>query len=234
MISKPANKEFLVVPALDTTSLEEAVALAGAVGSSSMVSGFKIGFSLGLAFGLPQVAARLKAVTDKPLIYDHQKAGTDIPDTGPLFARTLAAAGIDAAILFPQAGPATLKAWTDALRIHGLDVIVGGIMTHPAYVETEGGFIREDAIARTYRLALEDGVRSFVVPLTKPDAVRNLHTKVEFGDGCEFYSPGFGKQGGDHRGFDFIEKHHLIIGRSLLQADDPKEYLLALEPTLMR
>ena len=221
--------KYSIIPSLDVTDIEQATALARAVGDLEFVSAFKIGFSLGLTHGLPETVWRLREVTDRPLIYDHQKAATDIPDTGKLFARTLAGAGLDRAILFPQAGPRTLGAWIRALKDEGVGVIVGAIMTHPAYVASEGGYLLDGAMERIFALALEEGVTDFVIPLTKPDAVRTIHGRVGFGPECAFFSPGYGAQGGDPAPFDFVSTHHLIIGRSLLKAENPVDYIRNIE-----
>ncbi|MFH1530774.1 MAG: orotidine 5'-phosphate decarboxylase / HUMPS family protein [Pseudomonadota bacterium] len=214
-----------VIPALDVSDLDRVSAIAAAVGRHPGVYGFKVGFSLGLSHGLPVVVERIRAWSDKPVIYDHQKAGTDIPDTGGLFARTLADAGIDEGILFPQAGPATLAAWVDALQDAGLKVIVGGLMTHRAYQASEGGFLRDDGIMQIYRDAAARGVRSFVVPLTKPEAVRRIADEVDRAGDVEFYSPGYGSQGGDPGDLGFLARLNLIVGRSLLLAEDPAAYI---------
>jgi orotidine-5'-phosphate decarboxylase len=218
-----------IVPALDTPDLERAAALAQALGDHRLVYGYKVGFALGLAHGLPAVVAALRRFTTRPIIYDHQKAGTDIPDTGSLFAATLAHAGVNEAILFPQAGPATLAAWVDAAAAAGLKVIVGGLMTHAAYQVSEGGFLADEGILSMYRLAMDKGVRAFVVPLTKPEQVRRIMDVLRAGGRTELYSPGFGKQGGDPSLVGFLENLNLIVGRSLLAAPDPVGYVEELE-----
>ena len=147
-------KTWRLVPALDSPDLDRAADLVGALGQHPFVHGFKLGFALGLGWGLPRAVERLRALTDKPLIYDHQKAATDIPDTGGLFAQVMAQAGLDEVILFPQAGPRTLEAWALALKERDLKTIVGGVMTHPAYLACEGGFLGDDAPGRMYAAAV--------------------------------------------------------------------------------
>lgn len=217
------SKTYRLMPALDIMDLEQAVALAKAVGDLDFILGFKIGFTLGLTHGLPETVKRLRGVTDKALVYDHQKAGTDIPATGEQFADIMAGAGIDQAILFPQAGPVTNRAWIKGLVSRGVGVISGGLMTHPGYILSEGGYIGDDRVGAMYGLAREEGVTSFVVPLTRAAATRALFP----GDnrGLTFYSPGFGAQGGDPAGFDFIQDHCLIVGRSLLASADPRGWV---------
>jgi len=226
------DKQFQFIPALDTADLDVALQLVCRVAGRPSIYGFKLGFSLGLSSGLPETVRRIREWTDKPLIYDHQKAATDIPDTGALFANVLKTSGIDEAILFPHTGPHTLAAWTRALQERELKVIVGAVMTHPAYLVSEGGFIADEAAVSIYRQAAELGVSSFVVPLTKPEWVAKLATEVPFTDQQEFYSPGFGAQKGDPTQFPALKTHHLIIGRSLMNAPDPVQKLIQVEAEL--
>lgn len=219
------DKKLGLIPALDC-DLEKAVEIVAKVDAVEGVYGYKVGFVLGLGYGLPEVVRRIREKSKKPVIYDHQKAATDIPDTGAAFARTLAKAGIDEAILFPQAGPATLEAWTKALQAEKLKVIVGGVMTHAKYLASEGGFLQDDRILGAYAEASKLGVKAFVVPMTKPERVKEVAERLGPGD-WEFYSPGLGKQGGALSAFDFLKKHYAIVGRSLLEAQDPAAYLHA-------
>jgi orotidine-5'-phosphate decarboxylase len=209
------------MPSLDQVDLRAAIAVAKEIADHPFVSSFKIGFSLGLSEGLPSVVRAIRAITSKPIVYDHQKAGTDIPDTGPLFARVMANAGVTEAILFPQAGPTTLRAWVQALLDHGVTPVVGALMTHATYMESEGGFLRDAFVSDAFALASSLGVRRFVVPLTKPSAIEPL----TFPKDAIFYSPGFGAQGGDPSGFPKLREHHLISGRALFAAKDPRAYV---------
>lgn len=215
------EKEYRLIPALDTAELEPSLRVVRAVDACDFVYGYKIGFSLGLGYGLPEVVARIREISNKPIIYDHQKAATDIPDTGTLFADVMARAGINEVILFPHTGPRTLEAWVRAMQERSLKTIVGAVMTHPAYLVSEGGFIADDAALAIYRQAAALGVSAFVTPLTKPDVVARLAAEVPFTAEQEFYSPGLGAQGGDPTQYPALQKHYLIVGRSLLAAADP-------------
>jgi orotidine-5'-phosphate decarboxylase len=219
------DKKRMIIPALDVTELQQIETLISKVDRHDLVYGYKIGFSLGLSYGLPKVVETIRRLSSKPVIYDHQKAATDIPDTGKLFARVMKESRVDEVILFPQAGPATLEAWISALAEQELTTIVGGIMTHPRFVQSEGGFISDGGVVDMYRIAYEHGVRRFVVPLTKPQATAAVIREAGLDERCVFYSPGYGQQGGDPAAFAFLNTHYLIIGRSLLRADDPVAYL---------
>ncbi len=227
-------KRFGLMPALDLDDLETAVRAVARVEGLHAICGFKVGFSLGLGYGLPEVVRRIRSVTAKPVIYDHQKGGTDIPETGALFARAMKRAGVDAAILFPQAGPRTLAAWVGALAAEGVGCIVGGVMTHPGYLHSEGGYLDDAAVEGIYSHAVEAGVRSFVLPLTRPDAAARIVARSGIAAGWTCYSPGFGAQGGEPARFGFVSRHVLIVGRALLSADDPAGYVNRVAEELAR
>lgn len=193
------------------------------------IGGYKIGFALGLEYGLPYVVAQTKQYTSKPIIYDHQKAGTDIPDTGKTFARTMKRSGIDAVILFPQSGPETEKAWIDAAFEHDLGVIVGGLMTHQKYLRSEGGYIADEAILEIYLTAAALGVSDFVVPGNRLDDVRRIREALEDrGVSPTFYAPGFVVQGGSISDAAKVagEKWHAIVGRGIYEAADIRKAAL--------
>lgn len=190
------------------------------------VGGFKLGFALALSVGLPRAVEIARRYTEKPLIYDHQKAGTDIPDTGKAFAQICRAAGIDAVILFPQAGPETERAWIDFARGEDLEVIVGGLMTHKRYVRSEGGYIADEAVVEMYERAANLGVNDYVVPGNNPEAIRKIRAMLEREHSHPvFYSPGFVAQGGtlSEAVAAAGEHYHAIVGRAILGAPDMRK-----------
>jgi len=132
------------------------------------------------------------------LIYDHQKAGTDIPQLAPAFAEVCAQAGIQGVIVFPQAGPETEVAFIRSALQKGLFPIVGGEMTHPKYLASEGGFIRASAPTVMYKLAANESVSLFVVPGNKSETIRKYSELLSrMVDEPGFLMPGIGRQGGD-------------------------------------
>ena len=215
------------------------------------IGGYKIGFTLGLRYGLLGVVETARQFTDKPLIYDHQKAGTDIPETGKQFAEVCKKSGVDAVILFPQSGPVTAYEWIRAAQDQELGVIVGGEMTHPRYLEGDfsngeetdytkkfmglmdrdwTGFIRGGAPLDIYEFAAGMGVTNFVVPGNKPDKVRFYKNLVERCgvDEPVFYAPGFVAQGGDisETAEAAGDYWHAIVGRGIYTADDKRQAAL--------
>ncbi|MBU0661850.1 orotidine 5'-phosphate decarboxylase, partial [Candidatus Micrarchaeota archaeon] len=100
-----------IIPACDVATIEEFEKIVRETSDVKKIGGYKIGFELGLGYGLKALVDAARKHTQKPIIYDHQKAATDIPDVADKFARVCKGAGLDAVILFPMAGPETEKAW---------------------------------------------------------------------------------------------------------------------------
>jgi orotidine-5'-phosphate decarboxylase len=213
-----------VIPACDMSTIEEFDRLVRETSGIDGIGGYKIGFQLGLTYGLPKIAETARKYTDKPLIYDHQKAGTDIPDTGQKFMEVAKKAGMDAVILFPQSGPETERAWIYRAMDVGMKVIVGGVMTHPGYLASEGGFINDLGALSMYRIAARAGVTDFVVPGTKPEIIKLINDAIrEEGIGQPiFYAPGFGAQLGNFEEVRAVlgNNWHAIVGRAIVNAQN--------------
>lgn len=198
------------------------------------IAGYKLGFS-SLLGGLDKWVKTARKYTGKPLIYDHQKAGTDIPDTGKDFAKIMSKAGVDAAIIFPQAGPKTEWEWIHSLFEQGVEVIVGGHMTHQKYSVSEGGYIQDAGIIKMYQIAAKAGVNNFVMPGTKPDLIE-FYRKVVMDAVPEtnrefvpaIYSPGLVTQGGSiSEGAKRAGRRwYAIIGRGIYGSDDYRQAAL--------
>ena len=207
-----------VIPACDVATLDILKQLVSETSDVDGIGAYKVGFSLVIPFGLNTVLAAVREVTDLPVIYDHQKAATDIPDTGASFVQSCKRA--DAVILFPQSGPEVEKAWIEAAAEEELKVIIGGEMTHKAFLQSDGGFIADDAPSRIYKAASSLGVTDFVVPGNKPDKVREYRKLL--GEKAILYSPGFIAQGGSlgDSAKAAGNKWHAIVGRALYTAKD--------------
>ena len=116
-----------IIPACDFNSVDDLRTLLLATKDISEVSAYKVGFELGLSYSLSSIVDVVKRHTNKLVIYDHQKAGTDVYENIPdKFMDVMRNADVDAVILFPQAGPITLYEWINAGKVWNLDVIVGG------------------------------------------------------------------------------------------------------------
>lgn len=217
-----------VIVAGDVRSIEELEELVKETCDVKGIGGYKIGLVLALRYGLGPVVNTIRKYTSLPVIYDHQKGGTDIPKLGEKFAQVVAEAGIDGVILFPFGGTATERTWIKSCQEAGLTVIVGGHMTQKEFLASEGGFIANGAPARIYEIAVDFGVRNFVVPGNKIELVskyRQLLTR-DLGKGnFALWAPGFIAQGG------VITEYALaagpiwraIVGRAIHKSKDKKK-----------
>ena len=212
-----------VIPSCDVDSLEKLGKLVKTTCSVKGVGAYKIGFELVIPFGMKAVVKTIRKSTKLPIIYDHQKAGTDIPEMGEKFIK--ACKLVDAVILFPQAGPETEAAWIKAAQQAKMNVIIGGEMTHQAYLKEAGGFIDDNAPKRMYEIAASMGVVDFVIPGNKPEKsmeyVKIIKNKIK---NPAFYSPGLVSQGGkisDLAGK--LDSWHAIVGRAIYEAKDMKK-----------
>jgi orotidine-5'-phosphate decarboxylase len=189
-----------VIVSLDVPDLSAAASVLKDTSGISGISGYKLGFELALSSNFHSTLGMIrKLAPDAVLIYDHQKAGNDIPEMGVKFARQLKSLDFHAAILFPFAGPETQARWTNDCMEAGLRVIVGGIMTHPKFLVSEGGYIADSAPEQIFELACNQGVRDFVVPGTKVEWVKKLKNLLERRlkpGNFDLYAPGFITQGG--------------------------------------
>ena len=147
-----------IIIACDVDSLEKLGKLVKATCSVKGIGAYKIGFELVIPFGMNEVVKTIRKCTRLPIIYDHQKAGTDIPEMGGKFMK--ACKSVNTVILFPQAGPETEAAWIKAAQQAKMNVIIGGEMTHQAYLKEAGGFIDDNAPKRMYEIAASMGVTS--------------------------------------------------------------------------
>lgn len=224
-MKKLINEPRTIIPACDIEikKFEELIEVTSDI---DKVGGYKIGFSLALKYGLPEVVRIAHMYTQKPLIYDHQKGATDIPDIGKNFAKVVSESGINAVILFPQAGPETLRAWIKASEKVGLHVIIGGHMTHDAYTVSEGGFISDEGVERIYKESAMLGVTDFVVPGNQPDIIRKIKKILEDERISPiFYAPGFIDQGGKMSDASIAAgpQWHAIVGRAIYNSPDMRK-----------
>ncbi len=208
-----------IIPSCDFASLETLKTLIKSTSKIDGVGGYKIGFEICLKFGIEKVVDTIRKFSSLPIIYDHQKAATDIPEMGKRFAKICSVC--DAVILFPQSGPETEREWIRSAFEKKLGVIVGGEMTHKSYLKKDGGFISNDAVLKMYSIAIEEGVKDFVVPGNKPEKIKRYKKFfLENGVNPILYSPGFFVQGGIVK--EAIKSaennYHAIIGRGIYEA----------------
>jgi len=223
-MQKLIEQQKSVIPACDVAELEKLEELATATADVPGIGALKVGLELVIPFGLKQVVQTVRKHSQMPVIYDHQKGGTDIPDLGSKFAKVVKSSGADAVILFPFGGGATAEAWIKACQEEGLVVLVGGHMTQPKFLENEGGFIANSGPEEIYKLAARSGVTNFVVPGNKTDFVfkyRHLLERILGVGNFTLYAPGFIAQGGNisETGQVAGDNWHAIVGSALYKVE---------------
>jgi orotidine-5'-phosphate decarboxylase len=218
-----------IILAADVFTLEELRRFVQTGAGFPEVVAVKVGFTLGLKYGLPKVVEAVNEVANLPVIYDHQKAGTDIPQMGKPFAQVCRDSGVQGVIFFPQAGPRTLEGFVMAAFDAELIPIVGLVMTHAAYLKSEGGYIVDEAPERMADTAVGLGVSDFVLPGTKPEIVKRFATgSLSHVKMASIMMPGIGSQGGSLVDAFHAAKPHrrfAIIGSAIYGAKEPKAAL---------
>ncbi len=171
-----------IVVACDVNTHEELQALVKNTISTG-VSGYKLGY-LSLKRGIEKevnviLEQAYLAKRDVEIIYDHQKAGSDVPDTADKFAKQMRTAGVNTVILFAHSGPAVVYSFIKELQKAEVDVMFGAEMTHKFFYSDEGGWIDRERLDYAYGIAAGMGVTKFVVPGTKPNSVLRIRNLLE-------------------------------------------------------
>ena len=216
-----------ILPALDMESLDDMRRVVERTTRVEGIVGYKVGLTATLRLGLEGAVKLLRPVTDLPLIYDHQKAGPDVPDMAQKFCATCREAGADGLILFPVAGPRAVQEFVGGALKSQLVPLVGGDLPLPDYNVAGGGFIADDALDRIFALAVEIGAQHFIVPANKPEKVRHHATALkEKLHRPSLFMPGIGALGGSIGATFEVAKGcnaYAVVGRAIYGAKDPIE-----------
>jgi orotidine-5'-phosphate decarboxylase len=153
-----------ILIALDAESVEESKRVVAQTTKVDGVAGYKVGLTMVLRLGLSEAIRQLRLETDRPLVYDHQKAGADVPDMAAKFAANCRGAGVDGLILFPTAGPRAVDAFVGEAMKQRMLPIVGGDLPFPDYNASGGGYVIDNALDLIFARAIALGADHFVVP----------------------------------------------------------------------
>jgi orotidine-5'-phosphate decarboxylase len=213
------NRETGLILALDVTSRDKALSLAGSLGD--YFDAIKIGYPLILASGL-EIVRDISSMTH--VIADLKIA--DIPNTNRLICEQVLEAGANGLIAHAFTGKDSLRACVDCARGFNADLFAVTEMSHPGALDFMAPLAEELA-----RMAVEAGASGVVAPATRPERISLIRSVV--GDRT-IISPGVGAQGGSARdafnsGADFI-----IIGRSVTEAEDPEVAVQMILSKLMK
>lgn len=212
-----------IVSALDLpTSAAVRDVVAATTGVDGVVA-YKLGHSTVLELGLRGAVDLIRQASDLPIIYDHQKAGLDVPSNARHFADLLAGTGVAGAIIFPLAGPQTAREYLSRLRERGIVPLVGGLLPIDDYTISTGGWVADDVLTEITRLALAHGETNIIAPANSA-----LNTVIAAaGISPTLFVPGIGAGGTglDRLGdvVDQVSGIFPIVGRAIVTAADPAQ-----------
>lgn len=215
-----------IIPALDVDDGDRLKRVVEATCEVDGVVGYKLGAVVALRLGLKPAVDLVRQFTDLPVLYDHQKAGADIPSMSDGFTKVCRDAGTNGLILFPLAGREAVRQFATRTRKRGMTPLVGGELPYPEYRARHGGFVIDSALSRIFDEAMDVGVDHVIIPAHDPRKVRR-HARVvrrRFDDVWVFL-PGIGALGGKiEEAFGAAEdcRRYAIIGRAIFRARQPK------------
>ena len=217
-----------IVPALDIDSLEDLDRVVRATSGVEGVAGYKLGLTTVLRLGLAGAMRRLRNLTTLPILYDHQKAGPDMPDMAKKFTAMCREAGVDGVILFPVAGPTAVDAFVGEAVRAGLFPVVGGEIPVPDYGVSGGGYMLDDALDRILARAVDNKARHFVLPAHDPKKIARWSQWIAKAvEDPVLFLTGFGPLGGTiEQAFTAARpcsKRFAIVGRLITGAAKPDE-----------
>lgn len=163
-MAKVLQGKLGIVPALDIDSPEHLELVVRETTKREGVAGYKLGLTSVLTFGLAESVRRLRDLTDLPILYDHQKAGPDMPDMAVKYTAMCEEAGVDGLILFPVAGPTAVDKFVGEAVRAGIIPVVGGEIPVPDYCASGGGYMLDDALDKILVRAVHNKADHFVLP----------------------------------------------------------------------
>jgi len=144
-----------------------------ATNSIPFVVGYKIGALPVLEAGLKDTLRSIRKISSKPLLYDHQKLGSDLPDIykGRMLdlIKSYGAAGV---FLFPLGGKEVLEAIINKCIEIELIPVVCGDLSYKGFFAEEGGYIDIDVQQRIYLDAASYGVSHFMMSCNRVDRIK--------------------------------------------------------------
>ena len=200
------KREKRLILALDVTSREQALSLAGQL--KDHFDAIKIGYPLILSAGLgivTEISATLPVIADLKV--------ADIPNTNRLICEAVLGAGASGIIAQAFPGKDSLQACAKSAADHGADLFVVTEMSHPG-----AELFMAPLAERMARLAVEAGASGVVAPATRPERIKLIRSII--GERI-IISPGVGAQGGSAGEALLAGADYLIVGRSIYEAEDP-------------
>lgn len=227
MVEINFRSQYGIIPALDLESVDAIRRVVEETCEVEGVVGYKLGIAGALRLGLANAVQSIREITDLPILYDHQKAGLDIPDMAKKFCAICREAGVDALVLFPLAGPTAVEEFVVHTQSQWLCPIVGGDFPMPEYKFSGGGYVTDDGPIRILEQAVKLGVNHFIVPSTNLNGIRRVSEILSASDRkTALFMTGIGTMGGSiNEAFAAApgSSCYAIVGRAVYASDNPKE-----------
>jgi len=218
------DKSLIVACDCDLVTYEK---ILETTGDLEKVGAYKIGFELGLQHSLQRVVEITRHYTGKPLIYDHQAAGTDISEIGKRLMGITRDVGFDSIIFKPRQNKiANFREHIKFAHDFGLEVMAVGKMTD----EEDSSYRDIGKMLDIYKVAAEEGVLDFCVPgndIKFLDVLKSEHKN----ENAVYYPIGIGIQGGKIEAvLESLDGSsvHPIVGRSIYAAQSIRQATLKL------
>jgi orotidine-5'-phosphate decarboxylase len=199
------RKDTRIILAMDETDGDKALRITSAL--SGDIDAVKINWPLVLSSG-PEMITRLAGITD--VICDLKVA--DIPNTVRLIVEGAVARGASAVIVHAFTGEDSMIAAVEAAG--DAEIYAVTEMSHPGGMMFTAQHAEEMAA-----LGVRCGAAGFIAPATRPDRIASIRSIV---GNRRILSPGVGAQGGSAADAIRAGADHVIVGRSVYGAPDPR------------
>jgi orotidine-5'-phosphate decarboxylase len=139
----------------------------------------------------------------------------DIPNTNRLICEAVLEKGASGIIAHAFPGMDSLMACIDSTDAYGADLYVVTEMSHPGAEQFMAPLAENLA-----SLAVDVNAAGVVAPATRPEKIKLIRSII---GNRMIISPGVGAQGGSALQAIRAGADYLIVGRSVFEAEDPKE-----------
>jgi orotidine-5'-phosphate decarboxylase len=202
------KKDTRLILAMDLSCGEQALSLAHLL--EGCYDAIKIGYPLILSAGIgiiEEISAKASVIADLKI--------ADIPNTNRLICEAVLEKGASGVIAHAFPGGDSLQACADCVKDYGADLFVVTEMSHPGAEQFLGPVARDLA-----QLAVLVDAAGVVAPATRPERIKLIRSVI--GDRI-IISPGVGAQGGSALSAIWAGADYLIVGRSIIHSDNPRE-----------
>jgi orotidine-5'-phosphate decarboxylase len=137
------------------------------------VAGYRIGARLAIKNGLKDAVSLIKKHTSKPLLYDHQKFGSEVPEISSSdILDDVRDCGVDGIVILPLAGMRALDSIINKCNKIELLPVVCGDLSYYGYFNSEGGYIESNIQQKIYLDAANFGVSHMIMSCNRVERIK--------------------------------------------------------------